>query len=289
MKATSPQIPKVEVVFRCPAHNCEFSKKGFATADALARHAEEVHREKDPEDPLAYMLDQAKLVTGLDSQGKVITKSKASGMEKSVSSQPMNHSLSVQSGTPMSRLSTSQPGSVGGMRTPQGTPSTKLGSLDEKSTPQRTSQTRLEVIQQSSKEPLTPPDLWGDVGISPAELSNSFPSLSEIQGCPSLSSLTPESTSSSNKSEKNSPKASDIGENDGLEINMDFEMPPSISREVWDTQYDSFFVNDDIFTSDWETAFQSDPVIAGNKGGKRNRLSADDNFPFDASLFSFEL
>ena len=298
-KAVSPLVSRTEAAFKCAAPGCEYAKKGFSTADALAKHIDEVHREKDPEDPLLFVLDQAKLGLGLDSQGKLSTKRKGSEMERVVSSQPVKQSLSVQGlnalrmegGTPMSRLPTSQAGSVGAMRTPQGTPSTKPATLEDRPTPQMTGHARVEAIRASSKEPLTPPDLWVDAGISPAELSNSFPAISDLQGCPSLNSLTPDSTVSGNKSEKNSPKAgSDVEEMDGIEINIESDswFPASIFQEAMSTQYDNSFVNDDILNEDWETVFPPNPVVT-NRPGKRQKLLADDDFAFDTNLFSLDL
>ena len=247
----APALHKPEPAFKCAVLGCEHAKKGFTTEDSLAQHVEDVHKEKDPEDALAFALEQARVALGLDANGKATAKERPVKMEKSLSAQPMRLSASAQGptpkmegGTPMSR-GTTHMSNLGGPRTPQ--PSGK--TLDPKATP-RSNQGKAT----PSKEPITP-DAWSDLGMTPQDLAAHFPSMGDIQGSLSVSSLTPASTLGS-KSEKDTPK-SDIGEDASIKINIDADpwLPSGFLMDCYDRDIDSSFVNDDILGMDWETAF----------------------------------
>ena len=91
--------------------------------------------------------------------------------------------------------------------------------------------------------------------MTPQDLAAHFPSMGDIQGSLSVSSLTPASTLGS-KSEKDTPK-SDIGEDASIKINIDADpwLPSGFLMDCYDRDIDSSFVNDDILGMDWETAF----------------------------------
>ena len=275
--------PKPEPAFKCQVTGCEHGKKGFMTSDDLQRHVEEAHKEKDPEDPLAFVLEQARNALGLDVNGKPVQKEKPIKMEKSLSAQPMKQSASAQGptpklegGTPMSR-GTTHLSQMGGPRTPQ--PMVK--PAENKATP-RSGHGRTD-HPTPSREPATP-DPWTDIGLMPQDLAAHFPAIGDVQGTLSVTSLTPSSTLAT-KSDKETPK-SDIGEDASIKINIESDswLPPGFLMDCYDRDIDTSFVNDDVLGMDWETAFPSSTHDA-KKGKKR---SADTDFRSDLFGFSFD-
>jgi hypothetical protein len=288
-KPASPQATREENTFKCPVSGCVPGRKGFPDLDALNRHKEEDHREKDPEDPLSFCLGEVRKALGLDEKGKM--KERSPNMERGGSSQAMKFSASSQgrtpnikaeSSTPMSRVATNNQAATGAPPTPHGsdgkagTPRPGLGKV---------------LGGNASKEPLTPPpDLWAGTGLTPAELSAIFPTMEDLQSSLSVSSLTPASTLSSSKSEKNSPKTGEqVNADTGPEIRASDWLPASFFADTTqDVDVDGMFGDDDLLEMDWEAVFPSEATPEkekGNRGVKRRFGTVDDPI-FDEMLFS---
>lgn len=299
-KLASPPMPRVEPLLSCPEPAC--AKKTFSTAEALQSHTEEFHREKDPEDPLAYCLENVRRGLGLDNSGKLANKDSNAKMERSISSQAMKQSASsqgrtpvkVETGTPMSRTATNNASNLGLPRTPQDMATSKSSGPDV--TPGKTPGGKGNTSAPPSKEPLTPPpDLWSGVGMSPAELAKCFPSMEKLSATISqysLVGLTPASTLSSNKSEKNSPKPEP---EETLPSDMDVPasswMPNSFFADTTrDMDVDGMFQNDDIMAFSWDQLFPKEEPQK-DKNGKviRKKKGTVDSPTFDTSLFSASL
>lgn len=253
----SPQLPQPKIL--CPVSDCSLHKQGFVTEDELAKHTAEVHDVKEPiiDDPLMWALENVRIGLNLDENGKVKLKEKSGPVEMKLSASNQGQTpIKMEGGTPMSRTVT-QNGYTGDSKSVS-----KIPEEGKKS--------------DAGKDALSPPqDAWENVAISPAQLSASFPTLSDLQSTLSFSGLTPSSTSSG-KSEKNSPKPSDIGEDDSLKINIETEgwVPPEFYGDILDPLFDESMLTDDILSMPF------DDVFGKAKGG-------DDwqSEEFDPSLF----
>jgi hypothetical protein len=298
-KSTSPRLPRSTAPaaqFKCSEQSCERSAKGFATIEERDKHVQEAHQVKETPitNPLKWALEGIRTTLVLDDNGRAKKREGDAKIDKlAPTAQPMKKSASTQSltpmkiegGTPMSRIPT-QTGIQSGHgqpRTPQQTGSmVKTPGSDVKSSIQRGGSYELERSASTRNQTLTPPpDAWADLTISPRELSQYFPSAAELQGCSSLSSLTPDSTLSGTgtKSQDNSPKESDIAETDGLKIQIEMEhwLPPVfLADSLFPQSSAQLGADDDLLGMDWESAF-----------GVENDVKAN-NTSFDISLFSFE-
>ena len=265
-KPVSPPTIRPEVSFRCTHLGCEYQRKPFPTGELLARHIEDAHKEKEPEDGLQFALDMAKQALGLDINGNSI---KVPAMEKSASAQTMKKSISSQSqalkvegGVSMSR-GTTQTSNLGLPRTPQ-----SMSKSWDKVVPGKADVT---------KYPPTP-DSWADCPVTPVELARLFPLLEAVQGTLDTASLTPASTLASAKSERNTPK-SDVADNVAVvSEDMGNQIPPSFSNDILGFGQPFSLMDDDILGMSWDEAFPSP-----------KRRKPDVNGAFDSSLFSLHL
>ena len=271
-KAVAPP-PKQEPAFKCPVQGCEYSRKGFIAGEQLAFHCEQAHKEKDPEDALAFALEQARTSLNLDASGKSIPKPVK--MEKSLSAQPMKKSASTQGptpkmegGTPMSR-GTTHMSNLGAPRTPQ---SMNRG-IENKATPKLTPN---KPESTASKEPVTP-EPWADLGTTPQELAERFPTIEALQGAMDWTSLTPASTLATSKSAQSTPR-SDIVDTDAVKIRTDNGgwIPASFYSDCYTMNVDTSFVDDDILSMEWEEAFPPPPPPPPNK--RRMKRNPDGGF-----------
>ena len=260
--AKSPQLSRTsQLKIHCTVSGCSMHKHEFATEDDLAKHTAEVHDVKEPiiDDPLMWALENVRIGLNLDENGKSRPKEKTepAEMKPSVSNQGLTP-MKMEGGTPMSRTAT-QPSYAGeskGMsKIPEGSKKPDAGN-----------------------DPLSPPHgFWENVAISPAQLSASFPTLSDLQSTLSFSGLTPSSTSSG-KSEKNSPKPSDIGEDDSLKINIEADalFQPEFYGDILDPLFDESMLTDDILSMPF------DDMFGKAKGGMGDNWQSEE---FDPSLF----
>lgn len=296
VKIPSPEAQRQQAVpqtFKCPLGNCDASKSGFNSQAELAKHMADMHEPKEPpiDDPLAWAMESVRLGLGLDAHGKMKPRKEepkaenkaleAPKMKLSASQQsqtPMKQEVATPAGQtalPMSRAATQTGPSPASqmLKTPQPsihvkTPAsaTSAAKLDPSKEPKAKSPSAAAVL----KHPHTPPalDPWADSAISPASLSRCFSGLADLQSIPwselqlaltppsSLSSLSGRSAPSD---DKNSPRASDIGESDNLEINISAEPLRAWLPDAW---FDdpgvgprSRYGGTDLLDVDWETAF----------------------------------
>ena len=323
VKIPSPEAQRQQAVpqtFKCSVGNCDANKNGFGSQADLAKHTLDVHEPKEPpiDDPLAWAMESVRLGLGLHSDGKMKPKQEepkadnkaleAPKMKLSTSQQgqtPIKQEVGTPAGqtaVPMSRPSTQTGPSPASqmLKTPQASTHVKTPASGASGVkPETVKETKAKSPAAAVKEPQTPPiDLWADSPISPASLSRCFSGLSDLQSIPwseIQNALTPPSTLSSAKSDKNSPRASDISESDNLNINIsDLSWMPN---EWFDDRIDAgtegldIYRNDDLMDLDWETAFgnidRQEEVQQDGKGKKKDEWAPSP--AFDPSLFSMRL
>ncbi|KAL9111889.1 MAG: hypothetical protein Q9227_003739 [Pyrenula ochraceoflavens] len=110
--SASPQLQRKGAEtskFKCNVEGCEYSDKGFNSQNELESHRDQAHRKEEQiEDPLAYMMDNARTALGLDERGQSLnkaakeeyTKPQAPSMARTASKEP---SIKQPNSTPMSR------------------------------------------------------------------------------------------------------------------------------------------------------------------------------------------
>ncbi|MCJ1387768.1 hypothetical protein MMC18_000611 [Xylographa bjoerkii] len=295
-KASSPRTQKAGPPghsVKCSVSNCEVGAKGFPTIEDLARHTKEMHQAVEPviDDPFEWALEGIRIGLGINADGKARS-SKSQKAEASSRSPPaMKQSTSSQGaatvkmevGTPMSRNPT-QNGNQSGLNLPRTPQDTRLLTA-------KISKSELGKTVASSAKLLTPPhDQWDGTSISPMELAAYFPTAIDLQSCVNLATLTPESTTPSDKDEKNSPKESDISEGDGLNISLEAEswLPPAFFDDTVFPNTDFNFADDDILGMDWESTLGSVAVEGSIKGSDKRSSAQIGGSAFDINLFAFE-
>ena len=301
----SPQLPKVTSPkaaksaapvhsITCTVSNCDVGAKGFQTTEELVRHTKEMHQAVEPviEDPLEWALEGIRIGLGIDTDGRTNSpkaqKAEASSpsppaMKQSASAQGAVAAVKLEVGTPMSRIPT-QSGNQSNLSLPR-TPQDAGPSIP------KSLKSELGKIGSASGKPLTPPyDPWDGTSVSPMDLAAYFPTAIDLQGSVSLATFTPQSTTPSDKSEKNSPKESDIGEGDGLNISLEAEswLPPAFFDDTVFPNMDSSFADDDILGMDWESTFGSAVIEGSTKAGDKRSNAPVRGSTFDISLFSYE-
>jgi hypothetical protein len=295
-----PQIPQTQLPLQCTVPGC--GSEGFENAEALAKHFGAVHEPK-PDNPLVWVLECIRAGLGLDADGKPKPREAAPNMEKAASAQSMKLSASAQGfspamkaegSIPMSRGRTSQLSNTALPKTPQQQAATvKTPLTDSKVALAKPGPAKLDPAD--AKEPLTPPDDgWTDLGFSPDDISARFPTLADLQGCPSLESLTPTSTiESGSKSEKATPKSSDIAEMDDLRISTESEtdwIPKEFFADADFVTPEDLLGGEEIYDMDWEVIppekTQTHAHGQAGKAGKGKDLEKEINF--DPGLFWVE-
>ncbi|KAL8664420.1 MAG: hypothetical protein Q9202_003110 [Teloschistes flavicans] len=225
-KMASPEAQRASVPqmsFKCSISDCQFGQRGFATQVELEQHNADVHAPEEPmiEDPAEFALESMRLALGLDENGKSKLQKEnleAPAMKASLSASS-NMAIKQEASTPMSRTGTQTGLSPSWqlLKTPQSSSNARNPAADGKAVGVKGSAT-------PAKEATPPPyDPWAGSSISAEEISLAWSSLADMQ---SLSftkfqpGLTPSSTLSSSN-EKNSPRSSDISENDAVKISVD--------------------------------------------------------------------
>ena len=285
-----PQPKQPERPFKCPVAGCEYAKVGFSSGEERAKH-ELTHREKEPKDPLGFVLEQMRHALGLNEDGKLPPKAKATAMEKSASSQSMKPTLSNQGGltpgpggTPMSRAATSQ-------RSHLSHDGARAGTLAAPGAAGSAAGTDASPTLSA----------WSDAPVSPAELAALFPTPADVLGADSATTLTPASTLSSGKSDKAATPSPGAGGGSGgggggddfFKIDADGPMDDWVPAALLGADEremglgDSFFADDDVLGMDWETAFGKTKEETVVKGRKRVPKYDADHPKFDESLFWF--
>lgn len=278
---------------KCPLPNCQSSEKGFGTQIELDAHAFEFHGPKEPpiEDPLQWTLQQARLGVGLDETGKLMPrpeqdvpgtpKMKASELEPA---QQLNkqESSALMARAPIGRSP------VFHLKTPQATVGIKTPSSEAKSSDMDGKIVEPHISEKTSQKSLpSSPDPWASSHIPPAVINHSWPGLSDVSSigpwATIQNALTPASTQSSGKSEKNSPRISDISENDIVKISLIVEDDREWANIFEDQIYgDMKALNEDRdqLDMDWETAFGLEESAGSGEIGIAagvNELTIDNN------------
>lgn len=277
---------------KCPLPNCQSSLKEFGTQIELDAHASEVHGPKEPpvEDPLQWTLQQARLGVGLDETGKSMPRPEQEVLGtpkiKASESEPAQHLNKQESSTLMARAQTGRspvfhfktPQASVGNKTPS--PEAKSSDMDGKITEQHTSEKTFQKSLTSS------PDPWATSHIPPAVINNSWPGLPDVSfigpWTTIQNALTPTSTQSSGKSEKDSPRISDISEHDAVKINL------FVDDSEWANMSDDQIYGDvealnedkDQLGMDWESAFGLEELAGSGEIGIAagvNDLTIDNN------------
>lgn len=282
---------------KCPVANCQSKNKGFASQEDLEKHVSEVHEAKEPpiEDPVQWVLEQVRYGLGLDENGKskplkvenkaVTENYEAPRMKKSASMQgPVKQEIS----TPMARVPTQTGPSPASnlLKTPQASSNVKTPLSEAKSTTKDIHAVSSKTLNDLAKEASASPDPWAGSLISPDTISAAWSGLSDLQSIDSWSTiqstLTPASTLTSNKSEKNSPRVSDISENDAVKINLTVDddwVPAEWFEDGLYGDMESLTVNQDLMSMDWETAFGQDESTGNGSAVKTAQGRVDDMAP----------
>ncbi len=203
-----------------------------------------------------------------------------------------------EAGTPVTRMTTpmvrppTQTGSSPApslLKTPQ-TTSMKtpgLAASVTKSLPKRSSKgdstaTPAQTVRPSILRSPTPPDMWADSSIRPADLLQCFRGIDTLPVIGSFAqmqaSLTPASTRSGSSStrgdKKDSPRESDISENDELQINIAADEEPlwnpfglydGLTGDMEDMRF-----GEELVMMDWERLQETndkDGTVKGHGGG----------------------
>lgn len=304
-QGTRPATPP-PIVIKCSIPNCDASPQGFATQAELDRHTSEAHEPKEPpiEDPLQWACEQMRLGLGLDENGKAAPQKVEVTTEKEVHEAPkVKASTSAQgqsavkqeTSTPMTRVHTQTGPSPASnlLKTPQASANVKTPASEVKSSSKEGKSGELKSsIATIKKEPSMSPDPWARSLVSPAVITQGWSGLSELQSLGSWTkienTLTPASTLSGGKSDKNSPRVSDISENDAVKINLAVDNDKDWLPSEWfeDGLYDdleALNMDQDMLGMDWETAFGADFGVGtaenGVSEGKAGALTVDDVQP----------
>lgn len=277
---------------KCPLPNCQSSLKEFGTQIELDAHASEVHGPKEPpiEDPLQWTLQQARLGVGLDETGKSMSRPEQEVLGtpkiKASESEPAQHLNKQESSTLMARAQTGRspvfhlktPQASVGIKTPS--PEAKSSDMDGKITEPHTSEKTFQKSLTSS------PDPWATSHIPPAVINNSWPGLPNVSfigpWTTIQNALTPTSTQSSGKSEKDSPRISDISEHDAVKINLfvdDSEWANMFEDQIYG-DVEALNEDKDQLGMDWESAFGLEELAGSGEIGIAtgvNDLTIDNN------------
>ena len=289
-----PQRLSTEPLARkCLVSDCEAQGKTFASQADLDKHMSEVHDPKEPviEDPLQWALEKMRFGLGLDENGKSkpqtkelvaeSTEHEATKMMKSISAQGQP-AIKQETATQIIRTPT-HPGpspSSSHLKTPRALVNTKppVSSIEQGPKDSMVNDsTRHNDSVMNDTGPII--DFWADSPVKPEMINAAWAGLSEFQ-CAGpwnviQSNLTPASTLSSNKSEKNSPRVSDISENDNVKIKLTMEENGSVPSDWLEDQLggnmEALVVNSDFLAMKWENAFDMEDLVS-NKSNNAEKI-----------------
>ncbi|KAL8933295.1 MAG: hypothetical protein Q9216_006432 [Gyalolechia sp. 2 TL-2023] len=236
IKLASPEVPKARIPqmsFKCGVSTCVAGQNGFTTQIELEEHNMNEHEPKEEviEDPMEFALESMRVALGLDENGKPKVQKEtleAPKMKTSLSSQS-HMAIKQEASTPMARSSTQtgQTPASNLLKTPQTLSGIKSPASDARSNVQEGKTRNRKGSQTLPKESTPPPlDFWAGSSISSEDIVSAWSGIADMNSMSFTKiqmGLTPSSTFSSNneKSEKNSPRPSDISENDAVKINID--------------------------------------------------------------------
>ena len=311
IKVTPPDAQRQQVAafaIKCQNQDCDGTDTVFTSQVDLERHVAYNHplKEAQPENPLQWCLENIRFGLGLDENGKLkeldngtITDQaalEAPQMKASASSQSQR--FIKQEATAMSRSGTQNGPSPArnALSTPQAAPGVKTPASDSKVglKDQKALETRSSLAPTGM--PLTPPqDPWATSSVSSASIMDCFSTFNDLQSTPwsrMQHMLTPESTMSSNKSEKNSPRLSDISENDAIniELNTNNWIPDDWFQDPNFGGLKALTFDDDLMKMDFDTSFgKENGVFMGNEEGRETWKGKKDEMWEDSPAFRTEL
>lgn len=301
-----PAHPPV-IMIKCPVPNCHVAPKGFAAQADLDKHMSEVHEPKEPQidDPLPWALEQMRAGLNLDESGHSISRLGVKNVKGLVEAPKMKASTSAQgqsavkqeTSTPMTRVPTQTGPSPASnlLKTPQASANIKTPASEVKSSSKEGKTTESKPSASLLKEPTASPDPWSDSLIPSAAITEAWSSLADIQPeelwTTSQNTLTPASTLSSSKSDKNSPRDSDIGENDVVKINIAINDDQEWKQPEWLEvglfgDMELLNMNQDFLSMDWDSPIEAGEIAAtmeNESRGKRRRGSEADDLSLAAA------
>ncbi|KAL8732813.1 MAG: hypothetical protein Q9181_003815 [Wetmoreana brouardii] len=268
-KLASPEVHRAfvpQMSFKCGVSNCQSGQQGFTTQVELEQHNAAAHAPEEPiiEDPFEFALESMRLALNLDENGKSKPQHEtleAPRMKASLSAQS-HTAIKQEASTPMARAATQTgPSPASQLKTPQASSNLKSPASEGRATAQEGKGKNGKGPTTPLRDPTPPPfDPWVGSSISPEAILSAWSGLADMQ---SLSfnkmqmGLTPSSTLSSgiDKSEKNSPRASDISENDAVKINID------VGNEAKDNWIPSEWFDDCLYGDIESLSFDQDNVM----------------------------
>lgn len=288
-----PQLAVPARRIKCLFANCQSSGKEFGTQIELDAHACEVHGPKEPpiEDPLQWTLQQARLCVGLDETGKSLPRPEQDVLEtpkiKTSESELAQQLNKQESSTLLTRVQIGR-SPVFHLKTPQATVGIKTPSSEAKSSDMDGKIAEPHTSEKTFQKSLTSsPDPWASSHIPSAVINHSWPGPPDVSfigpWTTIQNALTPTSTQSSGKSEKNSPRISDISEHDTVKISLVVEDDSEWANIFEDQIYgDMEALNEerDQLGVDWETAFGLEELAGSGEIGIAagvNELTIDNN------------
>ncbi len=285
-KLESPEVlrpPPASVAMRCPDPDCAMSTEEFATQANLDAHQKRIH--PNFIDPLEFCLESIRMGLNLDEDGKSKPRSEmakidgdnaleAAQVQKSLSTQ-CQAKVKQEGATPMTRVSTQIGPSPASnlLKTPQ-TANVKTPASDVKPLSKDGKAADLKAPQSAPKTPTSATqDLWAGSDIPASVISSAFSGLADLQSLGPWTriqnTLTPDSTLSSGNTDKNSPRPSDISENDAVNISINVDDANWMPSE-WFTDgmggVDALNMDQELEGMDW--GFDDVAVVEMGKAGK---------------------
>ncbi len=291
---SSPQVTKLEspgaqrpppasVVLRCPDPDCAMSTEEFMTRANLDAHLKRIHPNFN--DPLEFCLESIRMGLNLDENGKSKIRPEVAKVDagNAAETAPIQKSASTQgqakikqeAATPMTRVPTQTGPSPASnlLKTPQ-TSNVKTPASDVKVVLKDSKAADPKASQAAPKTPtLATQDLWAGSDIPASVITSAFSGLSDLQSLSPWSkiqnTLTPDSTLSSGDTEKNSPRPSDISENDAVNISINVDdtnwMPSEWFMDGMGGM-EALNMDQELEGMDW--GFDDVPAVENGKTGK---------------------
>ena len=296
---SSPQITKVEspevqrqppacVMLKCSNPDCAMSAEEFATQTDLDAHQQRIH--PNFTDPLEFCLESIRMGLNLDENGKSKPRPQAANADAGNHSEApiMKKSASTQgpalmkqeSATPMTRVPTQTGPSPASnlLKTPQAA-NVKTPASDARSAPKDSKPGDPKPYQSAPKTPApAPEDPWAGSDVAPFVIASAFSGLADLNGLgpwtKAQNILTPDSTLSSGNTDKNSPRPSDISENDAVNISINFDdsnwMPSEWFTDSGMEGFGALHVGQELDDIDWGFGGE-EAEDTGNAKGKKGK------------------
>lgn len=276
------------MILKCHDPDCSMSAEEFATQSDLDAHQQRIHPNFN--DPLEFCLESIRMGLNLDENGE--SKPRPAGARSdggtAVEILQMKNSASTQgqamikqeTATPMTRVTTQTGPSPTSnlLKTPQPN-NVKTPGSDAKSARKDGKVADPKASQAAPKTP-TPAteDPWAGSDIPASVITSAFSDLLDLQSLGPWTKiqdrLTPESTLSSGNAEKNSPRPSDISENDVVNISINVDDGSWMPSEWFTdgmTGIEALNMNQELQDLDWSFEHVAVADTGKAKKGKEKR------------------